>query len=307
MTTAAQSGSSDTAFARLAQPHSRSVRRYSDGDGEDDGGDGGAAMKLTLKPREPTGPPPSKADYRRQAQAVLDKVEGQTGLFSDEWCDCIAVSIADRGFEAAVTWDDAAITAIEAVPGMYWKIGCDIVGATVFRQAPLSDEFAADAPNCKELYYSLRAGLHGNGWYITDSLQPNSTVFAFCPNMAGEMHIPYWQKHPNPDAQALDAHMFYKHKFVRVAREADTLMIENQEREDRKQSWAAHKAAGHGNPGGGWFNKTAALLKEYNQGNWGAMQTLVDTYSAEPMMANKLASGSQSSRVGMKRKLHCIG
>ena len=307
MTTAGQSASSDVAFARMAQPQSRSVRRYIDNDEEDDGGDDGAATTLTLKPREPKGLPPSKADYRRRAQEVLDKVEGQTGLFSDEFCDCIAVSIADPGFEAAVTWDDKAIAAIEAVPGMYWKIGCDIIGATIFRQAPLSDEFAADAPNCKELYYSLRAGLHGTGWYITDTLQPNSETFAYCPNMSGEMHMPYWQKHPNEYAQALDAHMFYEHKFVRVAREADGLMIENQQREDRKEAWAAQKAAGHGNPGGGWFNKTAALLKEYNQGNWGAMQKLVDTYSAEPNMANKLASGSQGSRVGMKRKLRCIG
>ena len=276
-----------------------------------------------LRPWAPTGvggpTPPSEPP---PLSCLVEVLEQTSGFCRREYHECITVQVDTAHVDINGSSDDNAqyMSALEKVPGRYWKIGALAQGqqiCPVFRQEAAS----GDEPNDMELFI-FRFDVKGSkSWWICNHVsvsehdltnQPckknadNDVVKVlawadaskheqdFCPSV---WHIPFWSKKPNQ--HVVGGSLV---NFLESALEGASLDIDAQAAElSRVQSQseasasapakAAAKASGANKPSGGWMKKSAKLVAAVLQEKWDEVSFLADEFAQAPLM-DKLVSAA---------------
>ena len=158
-------------------------------------------VSRTVRPRSPERAPSEAQLKRLKVQddrlAILTELEKRKGVQDLFYADSFVVNVDQVALEKAATCEKEIVSAIEALPGVYWMIGADAGGFPVYRQeAALSD----GDKNKKELFLYYNEKSNEQGWYFSTTLlgkQDEKVIVAYAGKINGDgttLHIPFWAK-----------------------------------------------------------------------------------------------------------------
>ena len=260
---------------------------------------------------------------------LVEVLEQTSGFCRREYHECITVQVDTAHVDINGSSDDNAqyMSALEKVPGRYWKIGGLAQGqqiCPVFRQEAAS----GDEPNDMELFI-FRFDVKGSkSWWIRNhvSVSEHDPTNQPCKRNAGRdvvkvlawadaskheqdfrpsvWHIPFWSKKPNQHVVGGSLVNFLESALEGASMDIDAQAAELarvQEQMEAKGSsqsaWqpasasAPAKASGANKPSGGWMKKSAKLVAAVLQEKWDEVSFLADEFAQAPLM-DKLVSAA---------------